>query len=71
MNAPLIHSMPIVTAYSFNILLDFLRRIISLEIDIVILVEIPIYFITEMTCISRYVVSFRILSFILHNVHKY
>ena len=71
MNAPLIHSMPIVTAYSFNILLDFLRRIISLEIDIVILVEIPIYFITEMTCITRYVVSFRILSFILHNVHKY
>ena len=71
MNAPLIHSMPIVTAYSFNILLDFLRRIISLEIDIVILVEIPIYFITEMTYITRYVVSFRILSFILHNVHKY
>ena len=47
MNAPLIHSMPIVTAYSFNILLDFLRRNISLEIGIVILVEILIYFMTN------------------------
>ena len=47
MNAPLIHSMPIVTAYSFNILLDFLRRNISLEIGIVILVEILIYFMTS------------------------
>ena len=47
MNAPLIHSMPIVTAYSFNILLDFLRRNISLEIGIVILVEILIYFMTK------------------------
>ena len=66
MNAPLIHSMPIVTAYSFNILLDFLRRNISLEIGIVILVEILIYFMTNdlyfkvcsfmIFCISHFII---------------
>ena len=53
MNAPLIHSMPIVTAYSFNILLDFLRRNILANrywvfknLILVILVKIQFYFMT-------------------------
>jgi hypothetical protein len=80
MNAHLIHSMPIVTAYSFNILLDFLRRNILANrywvlknLILVILVEILFYFMTIdlfFKVCSSLIFAFLILSYILmYNVH--